>query len=337
MTTSGSFLKILRTPTAPTKETLVLKNIVNICAEKKFPYFYDKKGNLIVGASNLKELQRAPLAFTIHSDHPGGIVLNKKENSLLTCEWLGGVHARISNQKVIIFDVSTGRQQGGIVQSQAEEQRLGIFTVRTDVGSLGDIANLGVCVDTPVKIAGDYVYCRGADNLASVASACLWLAKFAQRDLPFVFIFTRCEEEGQRGADFIASLLTKKTKIVCVDASDCLPGIGLGSGLLIKHGDINGIFSEKLTRLLLSICKSERIKFSEIYRTKGECEASTFAAHGFDATSIGIAVQNYHNSGPFAQTVRSEEFHVLDASNLIEFFGILSTKLKKILISPCNL
>lgn len=317
---AGKFLKILNLPTAPTKEDLVLDEIKKISESKNIPNFYDQSGNLIVGAKNLTALNKLNLLFVAHADHPGGIVLNKNKNKL-TCEWLGGLNMRLVDQNVLIFNASNGKTFEGVVTEQYEKQRLNKFVVETfsDVGV--EISKLGVCIDTPVNIIDGVAYCRGADNLASVAAIGLWLDMFCKKEMPFAFALTRCEEEGRRGANFISTYIQKNIKIISIDVSDRLPGIGLGSGLLIKHGDMHNLFDRKFTNSIVSFCKKIKINYSEVYRTSGENEAGIFSAQNLISSSIGVAIQNYHNFGLFNQTARSEEFLLADLANLISFFS----------------
>jgi hypothetical protein len=63
--------RILNTPTAPTRENLVLSEIKNIC--EGLDYFTDSFGNVFVGCKSEKRLLSKPFLIVVHTDHPGGI------------------------------------------------------------------------------------------------------------------------------------------------------------------------------------------------------------------------------------------------------------------------
>jgi putative aminopeptidase FrvX len=169
--------------------------------------------------------------------------------------------------------------------------------------------------------------CRAADNLASVALISAWLAS-KQTDLEFTVVFTKCEEQGRSGAKVIAERLSGKYKggVFSIDVLQKMPGVGLGSGLVIKRGDASFRFSEKLTDFLVTL--SRNLKYTEINMSRGNNEASIFAQLGYTAGSVGFAIENYHNLSPFGIKSRPEEFFIPDCFELIDFLNCLEIHLK---------
>lgn len=101
-----TILEILSQPTAPFRESWVMRACQAYCTRNRIPFFEDSFGNVWVNAKSATAAKRAKLAFVAHTDHPGVVVqkfFKRGQKVFAEGTWLGGGPLDIRSHDVLIF------------------------------------------------------------------------------------------------------------------------------------------------------------------------------------------------------------------------------------------
>jgi len=319
-------------PTAPFREGFVRAEIARILDEFSIPYFTDRCGNLLGGASSFTDLGKGfRIGLMAHMDHPGFHLdaptlskdgLDQKQcQTQWQCRWYGGAPwTSMQGKAVRVFDpADKARSIKGIIHELVppdQDYEDGLkFTVNfAEDPSAFSETGFGAFDFPAYELRGDQVITRAADDLAGCAIA---LGALLDQELrrpkragprQLVGIFTRAEEVGFIGCvDLIKSgKLKKNLWCLSLEASKQLPEALAGHGPVLRIGDASCLFDAEFSALLWQTArrleKESRetpvpFLFQRRLMSGGTCEATPLMLHGFKTTGLAVPLLNYHNIG----------------------------------------
>ena len=142
--------------------------------------------------------------------------------------------------------------------------------------------------------------------------------------------------------------LPKESPVIGLETSKAFPTSPQGAGPIIRVGDRTGIFSPGLTHFLTQtaghLADAAKSAAPFTYQRKlmdgGTCNTTAFAAYGYDAAGLCVALGNYHNmsikgdighNDPAAASagpgIASETINIQDFANLITLLHETTTRL----------
>lgn len=267
----------------------------------------DPVGNLVVGTTTSAD--RPPLWVTAHLDHPGFVVTGPADDDgLVPVEFRGGVGRRYFEDADLAFFPDDA--DAVVARLVAFDHGARSGTARLDrsvpVGTLGrwafDPDDLGI-VDGLLRAPA-------CDDLAGVAAALSVLDRArSDPDLGHVTVLlTRAEEVGFVGAlGAVASgTIPTSARVVCLETSRAFDWAPIGAGPVVRVGDRVSVFSPALTGRLSAIADELDRPTQRKLMDGGACEATAFAANGFEATCLCLPLGNYHNQGDLDAVERGE-------------------------------
>jgi putative aminopeptidase FrvX len=232
--------ELLSQPTAPFRETHVIRFLTQTLRDHGVPHFQDSVGNLILGAENerdyrhlMNEKTDEPLRlFIAHMDHPGfhgaKWETGPGDSRALDIQWHGGSpYAHIEGSKVWLADDLGLLGYGLFTRSELHPSGRAISSGRIELTErLREIDSIdpatvfgGFGFRAPVWREGDVIYTKAADDLIG-CFALLTLAielygsdpskarsgkskkkkALPKKRPPFLGLLTRAEEVGFIGA-----------------------------------------------------------------------------------------------------------------------------------------
>lgn len=237
----------------------------------------------------------------------------------LVAEVRGGItkEAIKPGVRVLVVDDDDARVPG-VIATVAEDSK----SVSIDVGGarITGLPRLVILDMVDIEIDGDVIHMRAADDLggcAAVAAAVIHAASHPSEGTVYG-LFTRAEEIGLVGARLAAKagLLPKNTYVLSAETSHTLPGAELGSGVVIRTGDGTTTFDDEaesyLKRAASELAKTDpEFRFQRQLMGGGGCEATAFAAYGYQVTGIAFPLGNWHN-GLVQEVLEPEQIHMND-------------------------
>ena len=266
-----------------------------------------------------------PIAFVAHMDHPGFEAIELRDDTLVA-EARGGVpQASFADPVTSPIPVEVVARSGqrwkalltGVDGAPADRRVLVSLKEAADVQLPASIV-----FDLPdFKRDGDLLHMRAADDLAGCAAILAALHDLAEAPaLGDIYgVFTRAEEVGLVGARIMAQehSLPLDCLVVSLESSRELPGALMGSGPVIRVGDVTFTFSAEAEQVLhmarqALVAENPDYKVQRQLMSGGTCEASGFAAWGYATTGIAFPLGNYHNATPEggvgAEYINAEDF-----------------------------
>ena len=188
---------------------------------------------------------------------------------------------------------------------------------------------------------------HACDDLAAVAAACAafdrLLKNTSARNVGL--LFTVAEEVGFIGAIHAARnrLIPKNARLICLENSRSFPHDSpIGAGAIMRVGDRLSVFSPALTNELSKLFtahtkKTAGFQWQRKLMAGGACEATAFAAYGFESTCLCLPLGNYHNmseidavtSGKRPAIIACEFVAVSDFHSLVEMLLVALLGLAK--------
>ncbi len=349
--------RVLSTPSAPFREGQIIALFSKLFAKNGVPFFQDRPGNLVVGASSEKAYRallakrrspRDPLRlFIAHMDHPGFHGERWISPTRLEFKWhggsptkeLGGARVWLAARGIegyltesAMMTASELIPSGGAIARGEIELRDATLSAR--VPDAKEIFG-GFGFRKPVWLENGIYYTKAADDLVGafcIATLAVKAFKRKQRRAPppFLGLLTRAEEVGFIGtiAHFeLGHLKRAKAPLVVVslETSRTLPGAEIGKGPVVRLGDKSGVFDpgalavfSELAKAVLPDAHQKRVMDG------GTCEASVSIAHGLPTVGISVPLGNYHNQslegGPDARGPHGpapEYVHEKDVAGLL--------------------
>ena len=316
---------LLSQPTAPFRETHVVRVVSETLKRSRVPHFQDPLGNLVVGAASrtdylrrVGQRRREPLRlFIAHMDHPGFHGRRWLAPDRLQVRWHGGSPVKhLAGAPVWLADeggrVADGRltrvriNKGGWAMDTAEV----VLPAAAFAGTGRPAAKTlfgGFRFRRPVWRARGRVYAGAADDLAGVfviveTARQLWRGG-GKKDPPFLGLLTRAEEVGFVGAVGhleLGWLQGRRRPVVCVslEASRALPGAEIGKGPVVRLGDRRTVFSADALKVLADVAQKVLPRnHQRRVMDGGACEATAATVYGLPTVGISIPLGNYHNQG----------------------------------------
>lgn len=317
-------------PTAPFREQHVAAYVQRfVKARRKLKLGRDEHGNLLIELPG-KHSGLPRWVFGAHIDHPGLVAQRMIDARTLEAEFRGHVLAEfVRGTKVVFFE--EGRQTRGKVIEVEEEKgtpRAGRVRVRV-AGAVGAQA-IGMFDQGEGRIKGAKFYARAIDDLGGAAAALAMLDELHRNPpaSPVAVLLTRAEEVGFVGA--IAAclrprLLRKTDRLIAIETSAMQPYAPQGAGPIIRVGDKTSTFNSSLTYFLTEQAeilkkKNKTFAFQRALMPGGTCEATVYDVYGFHASSICVALGNYHNMDRDKKRIGPEYIDVNDWKNMVKLF-----------------
>ena len=323
ITTNGA-LQILEAlggrPATSFHEGLVADYVLESLGEIGVEPHRDPYGNIIARIPGMTA-GVPPIAFVAHMDHPGFEAIELRGDKLVA-EARGGIPQASFTAPipVEIVDASGKRWKAQLAGSDGPVEERRVLIDLKEAASIPLPAS--VVFDLPdFRRDGDLLHMRAADDLAGCAAILAALHDLTDNPaLGDVYgVFTRAEEVGLIGARIMAQehSLPLDCLVVSLESSRELPGAMMGSGPVIRVGDVTFTFSAEAEQVLhvarqTLVAENPEYKVQRQLMSGGTCEASAFAACGYHTTGIAFPLGNYHNATPEggvdAEYIHAEDF-----------------------------
>jgi len=303
-----------------------------ILSEIGVPYEVDPFGNVLArlaGGDRDRDSSpgAAPLAIMAHMDHPGFELVERcGDEGEFVADASGGIPAASFAAGVPLQVLMPGGRR-------VAAATVGPYGAESERRALVRVSDLGIAPEIPLpaaavfdltdfEIDGEFIRMRAVDDLAGCAAALAALARLSrshERPEGDVYgLFTRAEEVGLIGARLAAEarLLPPNCLVVSVESSRTLPGAEQGKGPVIRVGDAGSTFDGDAESALIRgrealAERAEGFAAQRQLMSGGVCEASAFAAYGYQATGMAFPLGNYHNGAPGGR-IEAEYIHVDD-------------------------
>jgi endoglucanase len=298
-----------------------------VAERKKLGLARDSFGNLLLTLPG-RRAKAMRWVFTAHMDHPGFVSRGMVEKNLVAADFWGNVEAEyVEGCKVVFFD-GEREIRGKVVEVMAEEQWA--KGARVKVGEDVAAGTLGMFDLGEARIAGDKFYSRAIDDLGGCAAALAMMDEL-HADPPestIALLLTRAEEEGfigAIGASIRPKLLKKSDRIIAIETSAMQTYAPQGAGPIIRVGDRTSTFDSSLTYFLTQQAVALKknapgFEFQRALMPGGTCEATVYDVYGFRASSICVALGNYHNMDRQKRKLGPEYINVDDWRNMVKLF-----------------
>jgi putative aminopeptidase FrvX len=312
--------ELLSCPTAPFRESHVVRTIRAFLETEKIAYFRDPIGNLVVGAESKEhylekvEASRAePLRlFIAHMDHPGFHGEKWLDKKTLAVNWLGGTPRKFLNGARVWINTPSGDCGQGVIKkaklnshgTALETSCVEIKQWSTDLSeSPVDAKEIfgGFSFRSPVWESKGMIYTKAADDLVGVFAILSLAKQFKRKNLPFLGLLSRAEEVGFVGTIGHLELgwlepNQHSVMVVSLETSRTLPGALIGKGPIVRLGDRATPFDPGGVQILTEIAQKKLPgKFQRRIMDGGTCEATAALVFGFKAIGISVPLGNYHN------------------------------------------
>ena len=313
---------ILNNPTAPFREGLIREAIVDFCSGLGIETRIDKLGNVI--AKFQRGGNKPAIALSAHMDHPG-FIIEKSTPKRLSALFYGGVEKKyFPGSKVTVYTEDGPCKTRVLSVTKAKKERALRARLSPVQCRRGDIA----CWDLPsMKIKGDLLYSRACDDLVGCVSILALFEKLVRRKIRanVIGLFTVAEESGLNGAKYICTQkqLGAKTPIISIETSARRPDAKIASGVVIRVGDKQSIFSPHITTCLLETAQklakqNRRFKFQRKLMDGGTCEGTVYHSAGQTTGAVCICLGNYHNRNDKRTTISPEFVSINDLESMVE-------------------
>ncbi|WP_457591669.1 M42 family metallopeptidase [Geoglobus sp.] len=296
----------------------------------------DRIGNLIVEVGEGRE--RA--VFMAHIDEIGLIVTGITEEGKLTFRKVGGIDDRLLYGRHVDVITENGKLDGVIgadpphLNIEGRTETVPWHRLVIDVGaeSREEAAELGI---KPLDFAvfkkhfavlnGKFVSCRSLDDRFGAVVLFEVIRRIVETsgggaDGKLVFAFTVQEENGLKGAKFLANSYSPDYAIA-IDSFGCcnlLTGdVRFGGGAVIRAVDNSAIYSRKLAKRVVNLATKAGIPL-QIGTTGGGTDSSAFE-HKSEILTLSVPIRYLHSE--------VEMVHLSDVRALVEFVALLAEKL----------
>ncbi len=281
----------------------------------------DDAGNYLIQRKD-RERGAQPLLVTAHLDHPA-FILTRLRGNTAELEFRGGVNdPYFVGTPIEILDFVGRITPATITRLDAGAKPFKRVTARLHTRphgapSTGDIARWLLPAPRLVSRAVGAPSAEGTprvvrviethacDDLAAVAAACcafdaLLRAPWARN---IGLLFTVAEEVGFIGAIHAArgTLIPRGARLLCLENSRSFPQDSpIGNGAILRVGDRLSVFDSEFTNALSRAFtmhgkRNASFRWQRKLMAGGACEATAFAAHGFESTCLCLPLGNYHN------------------------------------------
>jgi len=312
---------LLSQPTAPFRESHILRVAAEVLDAAGVPWFTDAVGNIVVGAHSRTDYRRClkdasarePLRlFIAHMDHPGFHGVRWLSSKRFAVAWHGGSPTRgVNGARVWVADRNGYRVTGRLARTDLAKTGWSIKRAEVTLDhpleprpSARDLFG-GFGFKAPVWRSGKLLYTKAADDLVGVfaiLSTAIDLFRRGKRGgPPFMGLLTRGEEVGFVGAVShfeLGWLKNAHRSVICVslETSRTLAGAIVGKGPVVRLGDRRTVFDPDGLRVLSELAEEVLPgKHQRRIMDGGACEATAATAYGIPAIGLSVPLGNYHN------------------------------------------
>ncbi len=285
----------------------------------------DDAGNYLIRRKD-RTKEAPPLLITAHLDHPAFVVVapvgKRPPKGCIELEFRGGVHdSYFVGTAIEIIDCHGARHDAKIVRLDSKAKpfkRVHAKLARASSAtalSIGDVGRWtlpaprivertltqGSASPTPVRV----IETHACDDLAAVAAACAAFDRLLNERgaANLGLLFTVAEEVGFIGAIHAARnrFIPSGSRLLCLENSRSFPHDSpIGAGAILRVGDRISVFSPALTNALADLYQAHAkahpgFRWQRKLMAGGACEATAFAAYGFESTCLCLPLGNYHN------------------------------------------
>ena len=332
----------------------------------------DDAGNFLIQRKD-RIRQARPILITAHLDHPAFVVVTPppstgsavaRHRALL--EFRGGVNdPYFVGTPIEVIDYAQSRHAGVITTLDSNHKPFKRVTVRFDAPpapntiAAGDVGRwllpapriatrqlqprLPSGPTRPTRV----IETHACDDLAAVAAACAAFDRLLKNKAAanVGLLFTVAEEVGFIGAIHAArsGFIPKGARLICLENSRSFPHDSpIGAGAIMRVGDRLSVFSPSLTNELSKLFtahakRNPHFRWQRKLMAGGACEATAFAAYGFESTCLCLPLGNYHNmsdidgvsAGQRPAIIACEFVALDDFHSLIEMLVVAMTALAK--------
>ena len=279
--------------TAPGKEFLVQTWVREWAAARGFSVTEDPAGNIFVRPSTRS--RKRPIVAVAHMDHPAMVVTRPGKRPEV--ELRGGVFPEYLASPRVQVETGAGPRPGRLEQFDPSSNRGWLATRRGSDSRAGDIVRWAFPA-AALGIRGDLLRARACDDLAGAAAALSALDRVTAAGVNhFAVLLTRAEEVGFVGAIAACELKSLPTgaRVLSIECSRQSPDAPVGGGPIVRVGDASSVFTSDLTNRVAETARSAGVPYQRKLMAGGSCEATAFAALGYEATGLCLALDNYHN------------------------------------------
>ncbi len=298
-------------------------------------FYEDKIGNLIVEIGKGEE----KAIFMAHIDEIGLIITGITEDGKLVFRKVGGIDDRLLYGRHVNVITEKGKLDGVIgvipphLDIKGEKDVVPWHQMAIDVGAENkeEIAELGI---KPLDFAvfkkhfavlnNKLISCRSLDDRFG-AVVLFEVIKHVtknrvERDGKMIFAFTVQEENGMKGAKYLANTFSPDYA-VAIDSFGCcnfLTGeVRFGKGAVIRAMDDSAIYSRRFAKIVKDIGEKSTIPI-QIGTTGGGTDSSAFE-HKSEILTLSVPIKYLHSE--------VEMIHLGDVNCLIELLKMVIQKI----------
>ena len=309
----------------------------------------DAAGNLYLEydgrpRGRIRSAKRPPLVLEAHMDHPGFLVEKQRRDGRIDALFRGGVKpSHFKDAQVRFWSAGEWVKSRVLtVKTLAGKRPLKVLLAAPEGRARLAPGALGMW-DLPDAAARRGLFAaRVCDDLAGVAAMIGALEELLIQKVPahVVALCSRAEEVGFAGVLAICEhgWIPRGSPVIGLETSKASAGAPQGGGPIIRVGDRTGIFSAGLTHFIAQAAghlsdDDATFKYQRKLMDGGMCNSTAFAAYGYDAAGLCLALGNYHNMfdraavGPYAPFrapvakagpgIASETIHLGDFDGLV--------------------
>jgi endoglucanase len=266
----------------------------------------DRAGNLVI--TTTPRPAGRPVFFTAHLDHPAFVVREPPRGRDVELEFRGGVHdPYFDDAQIEIFDAAGCAHPARItgLDSRANPFKHATARLTRNANAIapGDVGRWRFRGTVP-RISRGRLHTHACDDLAAAVAALAALDRLRRRRTgpPVGVLFTRAEEVGFIGAIEACRLRTvpRTSRLVCLENSRSFAESPIGAGPILRVGDRLSVFEPRLTNRLGGLftahaSRQPSFRWQRKLMAGGACEATAFAAYGYESTCLCLPLGNYHN------------------------------------------
>jgi putative aminopeptidase FrvX len=319
-------------PTAAGRESAVQTWVRKWATGRGLSVTEDQAGNLLVRPN--ARIRKQPVVAVAHMDHPALVVTRTGRRT--EAELRGGVYPEYLVDARVQIETSKGSRSARLAGFDPETGR-GWLDGDTRDAAPGDIARWRFA-PASLGIEGDRLRARACDDLAGAAAALSALDRLVAAEIGnYSVLLTRAEEVGFIGAIAACELRTVPVgaRVLSIECSRQSVDAPMGDGPIVRVGDASSVFSSDLTNRVTETIRSADIPHQRKLMAGGSCEATAFAALGYEATGLCLALDNYHNmvdidgvrSGKRKARLAPESISVTDFHGLVDLLEAVAVGL----------
>lgn len=316
----------------------------------------DEAGNRTLSIAAAAASDRRPIYFTAHLDHPAFVVDRIVAPGLVGAAFRGGVQAPYFNAARVRIHARDHDPLGATIREHeaGDPFRTAILELddpeATGAVRIGDVATW----DLPApSIHGGRLRAPACDDLAAVAAALAALEELSRDESPpdARVLLTVAEEVGFVGAIAAckARTMPDDARVIALENSRAFAESPIGGGPIVRVGDRLSTFHPGLTSAIVDVAKKlagepdkpvgraapptePAFRWQRRLMPGGACEATAYAAYGYEAACVCLPLGAYHNMGDLERVleqikqgrddidapIAAEEISVSDYEGLVD-------------------